>query len=229
MLRSMGTTIVLLPAGVRIPGDIVALETFRRWTRSDSFPREGRIDWVGGEMEVDLSPERANSHGGPKGEVAHLFTSLVQHAGRGFVYIDSMRYADEGADLSAEPDVLVVLVDSLERGRVRLIRSAKDDDVVEIAGAVDLVVEVVSRGSRDKDTRTLPPRYYRAGVGEYWLVDALGESPMLSVHVRGPDGFVENAPDDSGFRRSPFLGLAVRLVRQQERAGLVAYRVETRP
>lgn len=225
----MTTTIVLQPDGVRIPGRIEDLDAFRRWTWSDEFPEHGRIDWIGGVMEVDMSPEGANGHGGPKGEAAYLLSALVRHTGRGFVFIDSMRHVDEGADLSVEPDVLVVLVETLERGRARLIRCERDGDVVEIAGAADLVVEVVSRGSKTKDTKTLPPRYYRAGVGEYWLVDALGEECRLEIRIRGPDGFVDVPADADGFRRSPLLGLALRLVRLPEVAGLLSYRLETRP
>ncbi len=61
---------------------------------------------------------------------------IVVEEKRGLVLIDSSRYTCSSADLSAEPDVLVVLKESLETGRVRLIR--------KVQGAADLVVECVS-------------------------------------------------------------------------------------
>jgi hypothetical protein len=44
---------------IRIPGDIDDLEAFRRWARSDEFPREARFSYLGGELWVDLGEEVA--------------------------------------------------------------------------------------------------------------------------------------------------------------------------
>ena len=32
------------------------LGEFRQWTRSDGFPARGRIDWIAGQIEIDMSP-----------------------------------------------------------------------------------------------------------------------------------------------------------------------------
>ncbi|HSN89358.1 MAG TPA: hypothetical protein VL025_21520 [Thermoanaerobaculia bacterium] len=41
----------------RIPASARNLEGFRQWARSDRFPDYGRIDYVGGDLEVHMSPE----------------------------------------------------------------------------------------------------------------------------------------------------------------------------
>ena len=46
------------------------LEGFRRWARSDRFPERGRIDYLAGDLEVDMSPEDLYTHGTVKTEIA---------------------------------------------------------------------------------------------------------------------------------------------------------------
>ena len=63
---TQGPTILLDETGVRIPGDLLDLAAFRRWTQSDAFPETGRIDWIGAQVEIDMSPENLNFHASPK-------------------------------------------------------------------------------------------------------------------------------------------------------------------
>jgi hypothetical protein len=51
-------------------------------------------------------------------------------------------------------------------------RRWKPGGFIEVEGAADLVVEILSDSSVGKDTRRLPEAYAKAGVGELWLVDA---------------------------------------------------------
>jgi hypothetical protein len=39
---------------LRIPPEVGTLEGFRRWTSSECFPEDGRIDFLAGELEIDL-------------------------------------------------------------------------------------------------------------------------------------------------------------------------------
>jgi Uma2 family endonuclease len=60
-----------------------------------------------------------------------------------------------------------------KRGRVTFVKkSDRDDEFVEIVGAPELVVEVVGASSVKRDLAWLRAAYARAGVREYWLVDA---------------------------------------------------------
>src|SRR5690348_11984595 len=162
---------VLISDDFEMPLGIRSLRDFRRWMRSPSFPQTGRIDYIGGNIEVHMSPEQLFSHSGPKGAIAKTLVAWNFHQKLGQVAIDSMRYVSIPADLSCEPDVLFVSYESIEAGRVRLIPAVngRPDDCLELEGAVDHVVEILSKSSVKKDTRRLPAAYFRAGVEEYWL------------------------------------------------------------
>lgn len=229
-MATRDVTLVLQPEGVRLPADLTSLERFRKWARSDRFPERGRIDWLQGEVLIDMSPEDLNTHGSPKSAIAAVLFLLVQRALRGTVHVDRARLSDPRVDLSSEPDVTVVLFESVRSRRVRLVPKATGEEgrFVELEGAVDLVVECVSDSSVEKDVERLPSLYFAAGVREYWLVDARGDQPSFTLFARGPRKFRRVAPDRDGFLRSAVLEHSVRLVRLHEEEALVAWDVETR-
>jgi hypothetical protein len=66
---------------------------------------------------------------------------------------------------------------------------------------------------------------WRAGVREYWLVDARGERPELAIHSSARNGFQRVRAGRDGFARSDLLGVAVKLVALPPRAGLVRHRL----
>lgn len=226
-----GATIVLHPDGIRIPTHLADLDEFRAWVQSDEFPEKGRIDWIGGEMEVDMSPEDLNTHGSAKTAIARDLSQFVEVARLGVVYVDSARISVPEADLSAEPDVVCILAASEEAGRVRLVPKAggKRGRYVEIEGPPDIVVECVSDSSETKDADRLRDRYERAGVREYWLVDARQDPPSLTLLASGSAGFAVTPPDAEGFARSGVLHRAVRLVRLPPLGKFTLYRLEHRP
>ncbi len=81
-----------------------------------------------------------------------------------------------------------------------------------VEGGPDLVVEVLSPSSIEKDTERLKKAYFKANVLEYWLVDALGNTPFWIIYKRGKNGFKATLPDRDGFYRSNVLGISVKLV-----------------
>jgi Uma2 family endonuclease len=216
---------------LRIPPGVGTLEGFRRWTWSESFPEHGRIDFLAGELEIDLSPENLFRHGTVKTAIAARLHDAVADTGRGAVFVDCTRVASVDADLSVEPDVLAVLWDSLESGRVIRVPAASGEpgSFVEFEGAPDLVVEVISDGSQGKDRHRLPPLYAKAGVPELWLVDVCGKrgKPMeLGIHLLGPAGYVLAPPDAEGWCESRFLGRRCRLRRAAVRDLGFTYKLE---
>ncbi len=218
-------------ATLSVPPGGDTLEGFRRWTAGESFPEHGRIDFLDGELVVDLSPENLFQHGTVKTAIAALLHGQVAGAGRGVVFVDATRVVSLEAGISVEPDVLAVLWDSLETGRVRRVpvASGEPDSFIELEGAVDLVVEVISQGSVRKDRRRLPPLYARAGVPELWLVDARGprDSPVeLAIHHLDPDGYALSPADSLGFCSSRFLGRRCRLLRHPVRDLGSTYQLE---
>jgi Uma2 family endonuclease len=225
---AQGPLIALQADGIEIPPGILDMARFRSWVHSGSFPERGRIDWVTGRMEVDMSPEDLNTHGSPKSAIAVQLGNLIQETGRGLVFIDRARFSSPAADLSVEPDILVILVKTLEAGRARLVPKASGAEgrFVEIEGTVDLAVECVSDASTVKDRKRLREAYHRSGVTEYWLVDAREESIEFQILLHAENGYKPAAPDKKGFVRSDVLGRKVRLVVVRREAGLVFYRLE---
>ncbi len=62
---------------VVIPPDATTLAGFREWSSSEAFPERGKITFVGGEIVIDMSPERIDSHSGVKSPVCVVVGSLI--------------------------------------------------------------------------------------------------------------------------------------------------------
>lgn len=213
-----------------IPAQARDLEGFRVWARSDDFPETGRIDYLAGDIEVDMSPEDLYTHGAVKVEIAAKLHALITERDLGIVFVDRARISSPPADLSVEPDILVLLWNTLQEGRVREIPSAgeRPDRFIELEGAADLVVEIVSDGSVGKDLRRLPPLYGAAGVPERWVVDARGGELRFEVHVLESGAYLELPKDSEGWMVSPLLGRRVRLDRRRNHIGRWVFRFEHR-
>jgi Uma2 family endonuclease len=208
-----------------------SLAEFRAWALSDDFPERGRIDYIGERIEVDMSPENLFFHGSVKTEVVRVLANIVQSAGDGYLFTDRTRVSSPDADLSSEPDVVYLSADSIDSGRVRLVPSAggEADSFVELEGAPDLVVEVVSDSSVAKDTKRLPISYWRAGIAEYWLVDVRGERMLFCIHARGPDDYESMPVDADGFQRSAVFDCRFRLQRRRDARGRWVFDLQSRP
>jgi Uma2 family endonuclease len=217
-----------LDESIRIPRQARDLAGFRAWAVSPRFPRRGRIDFLAGDLEVDMSPEELHTHGLTKSEIGSALHLLVAREGLGNVYIDRARISSPLANLSVEPDVVVVFWETLDQGRVREIsRSRRNPDrFIEMEGAPDLVVEILSNSSVRKDLTRLPPLYAAAGVPELWLVDSRKGSIRFKIQSLGPDGYETVEPDADGWTRSPRLGRRFRLMRREVRPRRWIYRLE---
>jgi Uma2 family endonuclease len=221
---------VIFEEDLFIPVGVSDLGRFRRWTADESFPERGRIDFVGGTVEVDLSPEDLYTHGAVKTTLTARLYPLVVDSGRGGLFSDRTRIVSPTAGLSVEPDVVAVLWDSLRQGRIREIPAVKADAdrFVELEGAADLIVEIVSDSSVRKDLERLPKLYAKAGVPELWLTDCRGVDLTFEIHVLGPAGYETQPADAEGWRSSPLLGRSVRLVRSRNQLSRWVYDLETR-
>ncbi|MFL6199977.1 MAG: Uma2 family endonuclease [Thermoanaerobaculia bacterium] len=223
---------IIFEENFEIPLHALTFEGFRRWVHSPEFPETGRIDFLDGDIEVDMSPEDLHTHGIVKVAITHTLHGLV--AGRlGEVFSDRTRVVSRFAPLSAEPDVVVVLWKSLQEGRVRYVPAASGEPgrYVEMEGAPDLVVEVVSDSSQRKDTKKLPPLYAGAGVPELWIADTRGREIRFQIHALDNGTYVpveSNAADTEGWMRSPRLGLAFRLTRHSTPVSTWYYVLEHR-
>jgi len=208
-----------------------SLAEFRAWALSDDFPERGRIDYIGGRIEVDMSPENLFFHGSIKTELVRVLANIVQSAGGGYLFSDRTRVSSPDADLSAEPDVVYLSADSIDSGRVRLVPSAggEPDSYVELEGAPDLVVEIVSDSSVAKDTERLPISYWRAEIAEYWLVDARRERLLFHIHARGEEGYEPAEVDGEGFQLSAVFARRFRLERRRDARGRWVFDLQSQP
>ncbi len=73
---------VVFEEQLEIPLNLQTLEDFRQWALSDSFPDRGRIDFIAGRIEVDMSPEEIYCHGTLKTELSVESASQTDKARR---------------------------------------------------------------------------------------------------------------------------------------------------
>jgi Uma2 family endonuclease len=215
----------------RIPADAHTFEGFWRWVESDEFPESGRIDFLGGEIEADMSPEDLYTHGALKVESVAVLVELVKRTGLGDVQSDRSRIKSPFARVTTEPDAVAVFRESIESGRARLVpstRRKRQDRIVAFEGAVDLIVEIVSDSSVGKDLDRLPPFYARAGVRELWLLDARKADVRFDILTLREDAYATISPDEDGWRHSPLLDRAFRLQRFHQPPFPWSYRLEHR-
>jgi len=225
----MAATLVL-EEQVEIPLGIASLPEFRRWAASDAFPEQGRIDYFQGRIDVDMSPEDLHTHGKLKSEIARVLAERVKRDDLGELYIDRARVSCPEADVSTEPDLVLVSNEAIDTGRVRLVpkAGAGPDRYVELEGPPDLIVEIVSDTSVRKDTERLPAAYFRAGVPEFWLLDARGEEPIFRIHRRGESQYEAVSVDVERFQQSPVLGRQYRLRRSRNARGRIVFDLDER-
>ena len=211
---------ILIQDEVEVPGDITSLADFRRWTCSEKFPESGRVDYISGRLEIDLSPDNLYFHTAPRSEIGAVIGNRLKGTGLGRVFVGRTRISVPDADLSAEPDVIFVSHTAIREGRVRQVPTSdlKRGSYIEIEGPPDLVVEVVSNSSKAKDTERLFTAYYAAGVFEYWLVDARGRDLSFQIFRRGEEQFVPAPIDTNGFQPS-LLGVQYRFEHSLDPSG----------
>jgi Uma2 family endonuclease len=223
-----GCAIVLEEQGLTIPASAMTLSGFRAWAKSDEFPERGRISFIYPEIFVDMSPEELQTHGKVKLAITLALGSLVEKHELGEFYPDRTLVTNETAGVSTEPDGAFASWEALESGRVRLVpREEEPEQFLEVQGTPDWAVEIISNTSVRKDTRRLREAYHRAGIPEYWLIDARGEEIRFEVLQYTPAGYVA-AAGRGGWQRSAVFGRLFRLERRRGRLGLWRYTLRSR-
>lgn len=206
----------LIDEGLRIPAEVFDFAGFRRWCQGGDFPGQCRIDLLEGEVYVDRSRENLYFHGRVKTAIAAGLHAAIEEPDLGAVYSDRTRVVSPAVGLSVEPDVIALLWHSIETGAVREVEAVRaEEGFVELEGAPDLIVEILSNSSEKKDLERLPEMYAKAGVRELWLADARGDELAFEIRCLGAGGaYVVQAPDMAGYARSQVLGASYRLSRR---------------
>jgi Uma2 family endonuclease len=213
---------------LRVPTSAFTLAGFREWATADDFPERVRVTFFDGEILLDMSNEELETHVAVNTEITRALTNLNRELQLGKFYADGVLVSNEPGNVSNNPDALFVLRESLQTGRVRLVpRKGKEGQYVEVEGTPDWVLEVVSESSVHKDTARLREAYHRAGIPEYWLIDARGEEVVFQVLHRRKGGYTAAAVRD-GWQRSRVFDRSFRLERQRDDLGLWEYTLQVR-
>src|SRR3989304_3165164 len=145
----MCTVVIASEPEVRVPEEETDLESFRHWAYSKEFPECGKIVFLQGEVWIDMSPERLQSHALLKAQFYLELGRLVRDADLGRFFPDGALWTHVGANISTEPDALFVTWEAHESGRVKYV--GKPEKAIEIQGSPDMVLEIVSDSSVRKD------------------------------------------------------------------------------
>jgi Uma2 family endonuclease len=217
---------VVIEDRVRIPDWVVDHASYRRWAGTDQFPEQGWLAFLDGEIWVDLSMEQFFSHNQVKAAFTYSLMRFLEANPIGRYVPDRMLLTHVQAKLSTEPDGLFYTWETMQTGRLRLVES-DDHGAVELEGTPDMVLEIISQTSVRKDTVRLRELYFRAGIAEYWLVDARGDEVEFDVLSRGANGYQTRATID-GWSYSALFGQDFKVTRQTDPVGHPQFSVSVR-
>ena len=157
-----------------LPVSTLTYEEFLNWEGENQH-----VEWVNGKV-IFMSPVSARHQ-----EIGLFLLSVLKYFveahGLGSVLYDPFQMKT-GADLpSRAPDILFVATKNL--GRL---------EPNHLEGPADLVVEIISPGSRTVDRGEKFYEYEQGGVPEYWLIDP--DRKQAEFYQRGEDGIYRLAP-----------------------------------
>jgi hypothetical protein len=219
-------TVITDLSEVTIPAWVDSLEAFRRWTDQADFPQTGKTWWLRGQVWVDMSKEQIFSHILVKTEFTIVVGGMVKAEKSGLYLTDGLLLSNFAADISGNPDGTFVSNATMQSDRVRLIEGAHGG-YTELQGSPDMVLEVLSDSSEQKDKEKLRQGYWEAGIAEYWLVDARPEPLKFEVLRYSSRGYVATRKQQ-GWLRSTVFGKSFRLLQRTNALGHPEYTLEVR-
>lgn len=212
---------------VTIPAGINTLDDFRRWVLAEDFPEWVRPAYLGGEVHGDMSPERYGFHSAVKAAISRALQGFAYDGGRGIYFPDGMLLVNRPGDVTNHPDGMFAWHETVAAGRAGFVPNADGRDSAELSGSPDLVIEVISPSSAQKDRVALMDRYFRAGVPEYWIIVARDDDEIeLTIYSPGATQYEAQEQTVDGWLPSPALRQEVSLVRRINRSGRWSYRLD---
>jgi Uma2 family endonuclease len=218
--------VTVIDGKISVPCWVVDIDSFRRWADSDEFPKTGRVWWLCGEVWADMSKEQIFTHLVVKNEYAFTLTGLAKKGKLGLFIPDGLLLSNFAGDISGNPDGTFLTNETLRSDRIRLIEG-KDGGFTELQGSPDMVLEVVSDSSVDKDLFLLRDAYWEAGIREYWLVDARGDSLSFDILYHTARGYTVRRKKD-GWVKSEVFGKSFRLTKSKNALGHPEFSLEVR-
>jgi Uma2 family endonuclease len=213
------------PRLLEIPAYAHTYAGFLKWIKSTNFPEKLRVSYLAGEVWVDMSEEAIDTHAAVKTGIYRTLLPLVEKIDFGEFYTDGVLLSNEAADISTNPDGIAARWETFESGKIRYIK--RKGILRSLEGTADWVMEVVSENSVGKDTKQLRDAYHRAGVAEYWLIDARKDQLLFQILLWQRSGFVA-APHREGWQYSRVFDRWFRLTRKRNRLGSWQYKLHVR-
>lgn len=212
---------------VEIPIWVNDLASFRKWVHSGVLPEKLPVHFLNGQVWVDFSMEEVFSHNAVKQALNVALGQLIRAGKLGRYFPDGTLLTSDIIGMSTEPDAFFISAKKLTDGSIQFVAGRSGHaEATEIVGTPDLVIEIVSPSSVEKDFDVMMEAYFDAGIPEYWLIDARDVEPEFDIWTRGTTGYVA-AKKTRGWAKSAVLGHSFRLI-QQDSFGLVDYVLESR-
>jgi Uma2 family endonuclease len=135
-----------------------------QWTEADYFALPDTNQFIElSEGELVMPPHPTDTHQRIVGDLYVMLRSFVEHHRLGTVRLAPLPVRLWPGKIR-EPDILFVSKEHADRMGE------------QFYGPPDLVVEVLSSGTRRTDRLEKLVEYAQAGVGEYWIVDPEGQT-----------------------------------------------------
>jgi Uma2 family endonuclease len=211
---------------ITLPESVRDINSFRRWIDCDEVPENHRIWWLRGEVWIDFSKEQLFTHVRLKTHLGAVLSFLVDEVDLGVFFGDGAHLTNLRADISGNPDSLFVSHEAFRSGAVKQIEGKKRG-YVELEGIPDMVLEVMSDSSVKKDMDLLYEAYARAGIREYWLVDAREDLLRFEIYRLARKGYAAGRKQDAWIKSAVF-GKSFRLVEGRDSSGNPKYQLEVR-
>ena len=135
-----------------------------QWTEADYFALPDTNQFIElSDGELVMPPHPTDTHQRVVGDLYVMLRNFVEHHRLGTVRLAPLPVRLWPGKIR-EPDILFVSKEHTDRMGE------------QFYGPPDLVVEVLSSGTRRTDRLEKPVEYAQAGVGEYWIVDPEGQT-----------------------------------------------------
>jgi Uma2 family endonuclease len=158
------------------PPSPVSWEELLTWADEDTH-----AEWVDGAI-IEMPPV-IDDHQFILGFIYRLLMDVVEARQLGRVYLAPFKMRLRARPSGREPDLLFLSTEHIDRATPTY-----------LDGPADMVLEVVSPESIDRDYRMKRDEYEAAGIPEYWIVDPMRQEARF-YHL-GEDGRYHLGPVD---------------------------------
>ncbi|MCI0705459.1 MAG: Uma2 family endonuclease [Planctomycetia bacterium] len=224
----MPTILAPFYGAVHIPSNINDLSAFRRWVHFAELPEKLPIHFLRGDVWMNCARTDSLANVLIRGALIATLHEQARTDHSGTYVTAGMLWSNDQAGFATLPDGFFISKEALKTGRVRFSNGGNPKaHATEVIGTPDLVIEIVSDESEEKDTDWLMSAYSLAGVPEYWLIDARGKRLRFDILAHSPRGY-RTTRKVNGWIRSTVFQKTFQLVRSQDQDELPKFTLEVR-